>query len=458
MDGARLMQLSERLANLIISKSVLISLLVGFVVNVVLMSGVAFADSVPLPQEGDAIHKGVASCASSVCHGAVAAKAGSNVLMNEYRTWSLHDRHARAYKTLLSDDSKLIAKKLGLENAHEAKVCLDCHSDNVPSAQRGRRFQLSDGVGCEACHGGAELWIKTHTEPEATHASNLSQGMYPTEDPALRSQLCLSCHLGTHSSTLQKLASHDILGAGHPRLSFELDTFTILQPEHYVKDADYAKRKPDITSPQVWASGQAGAAQRTLELLASKRFHNGGMFPEVSFYDCHSCHHPMNKIRWSGKEGLAPGSIRLNDAYLQMTGVLLAQLLPAKEKAWISGIKTLQLAAQKNVNAVSEQAKLMLKEMPAITARFKQPQSQDQQKELLKRILLLAQQGEFSDYTTAEQVVMACSVLFSSLSIEKSLSKTLDALYEALGDEHKFQPNKLQRAAASALKAVERQL
>src|SRR5690606_8941710 len=116
-----------------------------------------------LPQDGADTHRGVASCASAVCHGSIVPKTDGNALQNEYRTWTLHDMHARAYKVLLNDESKLIAKKLGLANAHEADVCLDCHADNVAAGKRGRRFQLSDGVGCEACHGGAERWIKSHT-------------------------------------------------------------------------------------------------------------------------------------------------------------------------------------------------------------------------------------------------------------------------------------------------------
>ena len=52
---------------------------------------------------------------------------------------------------------------LGLPNAHEADLCLDCHADNVPTAMRGPEFDITDGVGCEACHGGSETWAALHT-------------------------------------------------------------------------------------------------------------------------------------------------------------------------------------------------------------------------------------------------------------------------------------------------------
>ena len=64
--------------------------------------------------------------------------------------------------------------------------------------------------------------------------------MYPTDQPVARAQLCLSCHFGTEQN---KFVTHRIMGAGHPRMSFELDTFTAIQPAHYIADKDYAERK-----------------------------------------------------------------------------------------------------------------------------------------------------------------------------------------------------------------------
>ena len=103
-----------------------------------------------------AAHLGVQTCASSTCHGAVQPWQNSSVLQNEYVTWFKHDAHAKAYKTLLSDKSKLIAKILGIGAAHKSPVCLQCHSDNVPQSQRAKFFKIEDGVSCETCHGGAE--------------------------------------------------------------------------------------------------------------------------------------------------------------------------------------------------------------------------------------------------------------------------------------------------------------
>jgi hypothetical protein len=205
-------------------------------------SAVCLADEVsPLPQHGAAVHLGVASCASATCHGAATPAPGGVVGHDEYTTWQTRDKHANAYNLLLTDQSRRIASRLGLKDAHTAKICVDCHADNVPAERRGPQFQLTDGVGCEACHGGAQKWIQLHTlnDNQTSHDRNVAAGLYPTDDPMARAELCLSCHFGDQT----KFVTHRIMGAGHPRLSFELDTFTAIEPAHFVVDDDYHERK-----------------------------------------------------------------------------------------------------------------------------------------------------------------------------------------------------------------------
>ena len=55
-------------------------------------------------------HEGVATCASSLCHGSSQPlKAYDNALQNEYTTWSQFDPHSNAYKVLLNKQSQEIA-------------------------------------------------------------------------------------------------------------------------------------------------------------------------------------------------------------------------------------------------------------------------------------------------------------------------------------------------------------
>src|SRR3954469_9878755 len=105
------------------------------------------AHAQPLPYQSKAEHVGVVNCASSLCHGSVSPWKDSNVLQNEYVTWSRVDKHAtKAYQALFNERSRRIVANLGYrEPAHQVKLCLDCHDYNPPAAQRGERFTPTDG-------------------------------------------------------------------------------------------------------------------------------------------------------------------------------------------------------------------------------------------------------------------------------------------------------------------------
>ena len=93
-----------------------------------------------LPENDAYKHMGVATCASSQCHGSAVPRDGSNVLQNEYVTWTQSDPHSRAYDTLSNELSLAMARRLGLGSASTAGICLDCHADNVPAGRRGEKF------------------------------------------------------------------------------------------------------------------------------------------------------------------------------------------------------------------------------------------------------------------------------------------------------------------------------
>lgn len=424
---------------------------------VAVWAGVQAADT-PLPSQATDTHTGVASCASAVCHGSVQVFPDSPVRQNEYAWWQTNDPHAEAYQTLFSDESKAIARKLGLNAAEEAEVCLDCHADNVAAEYRGERFQISDGIQCEACHGGAERWLSAHTASEASHAENLRLGMFPTEDPVQRARLCLSCHLGGED----KLITHRIMGAGHPRISFEMDTFTELQ-RHYDYDADYAQRKGEPDGVRDWAAGQAVAAQNMLTVLLDPQHGRDGLFPELVLFDCHACHHPMSQKQWGRRQGtgLGPGVVRFNDAYLLMlrhimgavdpaNGDRLAEQTRALHKATTTGRQSTHQAGERLLTTVGE----------AATALQSHRFVADDLNAILGSLLADGLNGEYRDYAGAEQAAMAVQGLVAAferggfLSAEQiaQLTSGMDeAMFPALDNEEKYRPGKF----VAALKRIQ---
>lgn len=406
-------------------------------------------DLAAVPQHGDAVHLGVASCASATCHGAATPAPGGVVAQNEYVTWQTRDKHAGAYNLLLNEQSQRIARNLGLEAAHTAEVCLSCHADNVPEERRGPDFQLADGVGCESCHGGAGNWIQLHTisDNQNSHERNLEAGLYPTPDPVARGALCLSCHLGDET----KFATHRIMGAGHPRLSFELDTFTAIQPAHFVVDDDYRARKEVAGGAKTWAVGQAVALARTLELMLDPQVGHSGLFPELAFFDCHACHKPMSAGRWRERAslGLGPGVVRVNDANLIMVRVAASAIQPSLAEELERRGRALHLASQDDrdkwwaaADALRESAH------EAIDVFTGHTFSEADLRALLDALVREGERGEYIDYVAAEQTTMAIGSILSTMldagaitqAEYRRVEQIMADLYAAVERDEQYRP------------------
>ena len=409
------------------------------ITGVVFLSATIFASAQAdseLPQYAEEQHLGVASCASGTCHGSVNTRKGTAIAQNEYVIWSKRDRHRIAYQTLLTAESKQIARKLGLKNAHEAKMCLDCHADNVALNQRGKKFQLDDGIGCEACHGGAEKYISIHIDRHASRAETLQAGLYPTDDPHARARLCLSCHMGT----AKKMASHDIMGAGHPRVTFELDSFGVLQPAHYVVDADYSEAKWHGSSVELWSIGQLESARQTLHLIRD-RLKSRGLFPELALFDCHACHHSMADKKWaaSDRSDLPPGSVRLNDANFVMLIAIAGVVDPGKGRQIKAALKQLHTSVA-NGDDVAKGINRLMKLINAVDGKLESQDLGAMSSKLAASVVRLAASGKLKDYVSAEQAVLAIDMLLGVTSDRSRYARWLDTVYKTLEDENNFEP------------------
>jgi hypothetical protein len=409
----------------------------------------AFAGAASAQTVADNRHLGVASCATSVCHGKLAPQPGKNVALNEYRVWTQEDRHSQAYRTLELPESKRIAANLGLPSASTAKICLDCHADNVPADKRGPKFQISDGIGCEACHGGSEKWLQSHAAQGANHADNVAKGMYPTEQPLQRAQICLSCHLGTKD----RFATHVIMGAGHPRLSFELEAYTTNQPAHYVVDADYEQRKGKIAGMNLWLTGQIESSRRFLQLLQTPMYHGTGMFPELAFYDCHACHHPMDKIRWNAQRagaGIKPGTLRVQTHNLIVLQAVTETFEPQALPGLVSLTNALIRAGQSDRTAVAAAAKALgdwVGKREALTRRTFSTAEVSAMRKMLARYAATDKAG---DYAAAEQIVLGIESLSYALGDHGAKKAALDSLYNAVKNDNTFSPQQFATAASNA--------
>lgn len=382
---------------------------------------------------------GVGSCSSSNCHGSATARSGSAVLQNEYYIWAKHDRHSQAYAVLSNPDSRRMAELLGIADPQHEPTCLRCHSTYVPDpAHRKESFQVEDGVACESCHGAAEGWLATHTEAHATHAQNVTRGLTDLVPLAQRAKVCLECHQGTS----EQAVTHTLYGAGHPRLSFELDTFGALQPRHWVVDTDYEQRKERYIPARAWLLGQLVQAREALALLNSPQRAWLEGLPELSIFDCYSCHHSLSEKQWrTRKPAGKPGRLKLNLPALTVLQSALSHLDPPLARKIQGHLATLHTGFNTTpMRAAVEALDRLLREQvkPQIEALELSPAHCAT---LLKGLLSLPSTAHAPTYEVAEQVAMGMqAVLATAEPLRSQLKAHLDQILASLAHPDTFAP------------------
>ncbi len=422
-------------------------------------------------QDMRGVHLGVASCAGSTCHGRSVANTPEEgvVRQDELLRWqeesSPSGAHSRAYRVLREPRGIAIGKRLGVDSG-SAQMCLGCHA--TPAGQRGGRFQVNDGVGCESCHGPASGWLASHYSVGATHARNVSQGLVPLDNPATRARVCLDCHLGSEDAG--QFVTHRIMAAGHPRISFELDLFSTLQ-QHHDEDADYAKRnKTGGNALRMWAVGQAEALSRSLNLFSKPGLATEGIFPEFYFYDCHSCHRRIfdgenarpTKLANPGRP-IPPGMPPYNDENLIMLSAAVKVLAPDMAGQFDSRAKAFHAAmAQGRAPAVQAAASLRQTTM-ALSDRFAGASfTRAQAFTIMETIAGDAISPRFTDYEGAVQSVMAIDTLLNALVNQgavsegsaKGLRVQINQAYAAVNEPNSFDPAQFRRALGGAVRTI----
>lgn len=415
----------------------------------------ALAQSMSFNGKGG-VHEGVASCSDSMCHGRQVAS-GLVVRQNELITWqdpsSAAGDHSRAWRVLTEPRAQAIANRLGLGPAQNAAACLGCHADPATGG-RGARFQISDGVGCEACHGGSGGWLASHYAVGADHAQNVSRGLIPLEDPKVRASVCLDCHYG--SAREGQFVTHQIMSAGHPRISFELDLFSTLQ-RHYDLDANYAKRKPIPSGVKLWAVGQSMALERSLTLYGDAKLGQEGVFPEFYFFDCHSCHRQIfddPKARptevFNPGRPIPSGTPPYNDENMITLSAAAKTAAPGLAASFEADSRAFHVALASSDRAASVRAAARLAgSARALEHAFEARDfSRGETIAILSQVVSDAQSARYTDYTGSAQAVMAIDTLLNALvaqgqvegSSAAAIRPDLNRAYAAVRDPNAYRP------------------
>lgn len=413
-------------------------------------------------------YEGVASCAGSTCHGRIEGD-GAVVRQDELAHWqdpsTQGGAHSRAYSALASVRGQAIARSLGLGDARNAKDCLGCHA--TPAGPRGARFQISDGVGCEACHGPASGWIASHAAVGSTHASNIAQGMIALDKPQVRAGVCLDCHFG--SDKAGQFVTHRMMAAGHPRVNFELDLFSTLQ-QHWDEDADYTRRKGRIDTMQLWAVGQAEAVRRITDLFAKARLASDGAFPQFYFFDCQSCHRRIYDksertltFETNPARAIPFGMPPFNDENFIMLSAAAKVAAPMLGARFDADARAFHAALGKDMGSAMAVAKRLGASAHALSDAFASASFRpDMAFDAVAAISSDAVSSRLTDYEGSIQAVMAIDTLLNGLVKEGRITvgaaagirATLNRAYAAVKDDNGYQPAVFRDALRQAAAAI----
>lgn len=256
------------------------------------------------------------------------------VRLDQATIWEKNDKHRDAVTRLLDDRGLRMMERLGkapadimpqelansdyrkgLEKAVlGARECLGCHAGVTPDlAALPDAGVIRQGVGCEVCHGASSVWFAPHAKPEwrtvAPEEKCEKFGLNDLRNPALRAQLCFSCHIGNVEQG--KVVTHEMYAAGHPPLpSIEIESFADQMPRHwwYLSEKPDFENRPkymelnhlrddDLPQSRAVVLGGLVAASFSVNLLA-KQAGGDGTLPDFAAFNCYDCHHDLRRNTW----------------------------------------------------------------------------------------------------------------------------------------------------------------
>lgn len=291
--------------------------------------------------------------------------------------------------------------------------------------------------------------------------------MTPLENPQVRANVCLDCHYG--SAKTGQFVTHSMMAAGHPRVSFELDLFSALQQHHDI-DGDYAARKRRPNAVRFWAVGQAEAVRRATSLFAQPKFGMEGAFPQLYFYDCHSCHREIQdsdrrRLTFETNPGrpIPFGNPPFNDENIIMLSAVAGALVPGQADSFREASRDFHRAMGSG-NARAEAQELASRARALSNALSQRAYIDADAFRVIDIIGNNATGARFTDYSGSVQAVMAIDTLLNGLvsngrvtpGAAAGIRANINRAYAAVEEPNSFKPADFRTALDSATTAIRR--
>jgi hypothetical protein len=225
---------------------------------------------------------GTQSCSTTGCHGA----AGKRGISSAFTRFAADDPHEQAFLLLYSDSSRRMIRRLRgepqthlNEPAYFAALqekCIGCHATPPSESTKSNRLEsYLTGITCESCHGAAADWEFTHFQRGVK-----SSGLANLSDLSVRATVCAECHIGPKTMLGRTYdVNHDLIAAGHPRLTFEFEAQLANLPAHWGTAKDVKSHF------EAWRLGELATASQQDKLYAARAA------PEFASHRCFDCHH-----------------------------------------------------------------------------------------------------------------------------------------------------------------------
>lgn len=281
---------------------------------------------------------GAGGCSSVGCHGAPGTDAlrngpGPGSWTSSAIVWAAADPHRKAYAVLEEKLARDMMARLHPDKKPEDRLatndarCLACHTNPTLATDSPANHLRAEGVSCEACHGNASSWLRSHMD---ISVQNYAAGYDPARlaklyddarmtrlyDLGERALACVGCHVGAPADPARGLPvrdmNHDMIAAGHPRLNFDFATYQFMLPRHW-HERDRTKpgtaTDPDFEA-RAWLVGRVAHAEAACQLTAD-RAQRGDPWPEFGESSCVSCHHAVTDParKYPEPVGRRPGSL-----------------------------------------------------------------------------------------------------------------------------------------------------
>src|SRR5208282_586541 len=129
----------------------------------------------------------------------------------EVTIWDDKDKHKLAHKVLRDPRAKKMGELLHSDVVTDPR-CISCHGVPIHASDmnsfaesfKDLNQRIEEGVTCGVCHGFYKEWINKHGEridreewrKLSRQVKQTQYGMTDLWDPAKRTHLCASCHIG----------------------------------------------------------------------------------------------------------------------------------------------------------------------------------------------------------------------------------------------------------------------